>query len=207
MATTVAEEFVIPACDGRAFTVRKGQVLRIIAAEGPQAADMVAFNLHDHRETYCAWLTRQMSRSFTRSSRLFSRLPAGNIMFRVVRSTPGTLWLSSGRCNKLFYRHAYGLRSYHKNCQDILAETLKPFRMTQWDIPDVFNIFMRAIFRRDGTFRFTESQVRKNDSVSLLAKMDCLVAISACPDEFGEYNGHRSKSVKVQVSSRTRRSN
>ncbi len=63
MATV--EEFIIPECEGRVFTVRQGQTLRVIEIEGVQAADMIAFNLSDMKESFSAWLTRQHSRNFT----------------------------------------------------------------------------------------------------------------------------------------------
>ena len=193
------KELIIPSCEGRSFTVKKGQILRIIEVEGPQAVDMIAFNLHDLKESFSAWLTRHLSGSFTRAEKLYSKLPAANVMFTVLNYRPGIFWLSPGRCNILSYRIFHGVKGYHKNCQDILAECIKEYGMSEYDVPEVLNIFMNAKFKKDGSYEFSASPVKKGDYVDLLAEMDCLVAISACPDDFGSYNEYKPKPLKIQL--------
>src|SRR2546428_14180566 len=104
----VVKEFTIPKCEGRSFTIKKGELLRIIEIEGPQAADMVAFNEQDFKESYSAWLTRQSSRSFTRPKTLRSMLPSANVMFTVLTDLPAVYWLLAGRRNRLQDREPNG---------------------------------------------------------------------------------------------------
>ena len=68
-------ELVIPKCEGRAFEVLKGQVLRVIAAEGKQVADLTALNLRDFRETFSSHITAQVARSFRNAKQLYSGPP------------------------------------------------------------------------------------------------------------------------------------
>ena len=192
------EEFTIPACEGRAFTIKKGQVLRIIEIDGPQAADMIAFNSYNTEESFCAWLTRQNSRNFKKATKLYSKLPAGNVMFTVLTEKEGVYWLSGGRCNRFRYE-LQGIRDYHKNCQDILAECIKPYGITAYDVPDVFNVFMNPILHEDGTYEHKASPVEKGDHIDLRAEMDCLVVISACPDDTGAYNNFEPKPMGIQI--------
>ena len=193
-------EFFIPKCEGRAFTVRKGQTLRVIEVEGPQAADLIAFNLHNWKESSCVWLTRTLNdKSFTRANRLYSKLPAGNVMFTVPNPREGIIWLHPGRCNRLLYERVYGLKEYHANCQDILAECIKAYGMSPFDVPDVFNLFMNSVFHEDGSHEFRQSPVSKGDYIDLLAEMDLLCAISACPLEMEVFNAYQAKSVGVQI--------
>ena len=197
--TKVSSEFIIPKCEGKAFTVKKGQTLRIIEIEGAQAADMIAFNLHDMKESFSAWLSAHNSECLTRAKKLYSKLPAGNVMFTVLTERDGIYFLNPGRCNRFTYELRYGIKGYHKNCQDILAECIKPYGMTPFDVPEVFNIFMKVVYHKDGTKEFKRPPVAKGDYVDLLAEMDCLVAISACPDEFGPYNDFDPKPLGVQI--------
>ena len=44
----LAEEFIIPARQGRAFVVRRGQVFRIFPMEDGQVGDCVFYNAHDY---------------------------------------------------------------------------------------------------------------------------------------------------------------
>jgi len=77
MPETLVESIDVPRCEGRAFTVLEGQQLRVVAVEGAQAADLVAFNAIDYRESLCTWLTRHMSGSFARADQIYTKLPAG----------------------------------------------------------------------------------------------------------------------------------
>ncbi len=199
MAKKVVKELIIPATEGRSFTVKKGQVLRIIQVEGLQMVDMIAFNLHDFRESLSAWLTRHLSGSFTNTKKVYTKLPAANLMFTVLNGRPGMFWLTAGRCNKLYYSEIYGKKGYHDSCEDILTKCVEPYGMTEWDLPDTLNIFMSVTFTKDGRYKFRPTKVKKGDYIDLRAEMDCLVAIAACPDDAGSGNNYRPKPLKIQL--------
>ena len=192
-------QFVVPKCEGRTFTLRRGQTLRIIETEGPQAADLIAFNLHNWKDSSGAWLTRILNDgSYTRVTKLYSKLPEGNLMFTYLNPLEGVIWLDEGRCNRFVYGKL-GVKGYHKNCQDILAECIKPYGMTPYDVPEVFNIFMTAVHHEDGSYELKQSPVNKGDYVDLRAEMDLLCAISACPHDLGVFNAFKVKSIGVQI--------
>src|SRR3972149_2232799 len=65
----LVEETPVPKCEGRSWTVRAGQEVRVVAVEGPQAADLIAWNAADPRESMSSWLTRHMSGNFGRASK------------------------------------------------------------------------------------------------------------------------------------------
>ncbi len=192
------EDFIIPSGEGKMFTVKKGQTLRIIEVEGLQAADLIIFNERDMKESFSAWLTREYSGCFTRAKKLYSKLPAENVMFTVLTEKDGIFWLSPGRCRKASYELEHGIKG-HKNCQDILAELIRPYGMTAYDVPEVLNIFMNASFQEDGTFEHTASPIGKGDYIDLLAEMDCLVGVSACPDDLNSYNNFKAKPLGIQI--------
>jgi uncharacterized protein YcgI (DUF1989 family) len=191
------EHILIPACEARSFTLAAGDVVRVIAVEGPQAADLIAFNQHEHRESLSTWLTRHMSGSFSRADKVYSKLPAGRLMFTVQSDEDGLLWLSPGRCNRLKYEQL-GMPD-HANCQDLLAAAIEPYGMSAYDVPDVFNIFMRPRFREDGTYEFLPSPVEPGDDLRMRAEMDVVVAVTACPDETGAYNQYRVKPIGIEI--------
>lgn len=192
----LVEEVVVPACSGGVIDVRAGQQLRVVAPEGPQAADVVAFNPRDPRESLCVWLTRHMSGSFATASRFYTRLPAGRVMFELAGAPEGCFWLSPGRCNRLKYE-AQG-RAGHPNCQDILSGVLEPYGLSGFDVPDVLNVFMNPSMRTDGTYTFLPSPVEPGGYVALTALMDATVAVSACPDD-SDYNMGRPKPLLLQT--------
>lgn len=193
----VTESVQIPACEARSFTLAAGDTLRVIAVEGPQAADLIAFNQHDHRESLSTWLTRHLSGSFSRAERVYSKLPAGRLMFTVETTRDGLLWLSPGRCNRLKYERL-GMPG-HANCQDLLAAAIEPYGMSGYDVPDVLNIFMRPLFRTDGSYEFLPAPVAAGDALQMRAEMDMLLAVTACPDETGAYNERRTRPIGIEI--------
>jgi uncharacterized protein len=182
----------IPACEGRSWAVRAGQEVRIVAVEGPQAADVIAWNAADPRESISSWLTRHMSKNFGRAKTIYSKLPAARPMFTVLSDRPGLLWLSPGRCNRLKYPPG------HANCQDILAATIAPFGMGPFDVPEVLNVFMNPQLHEDGSYEFLASPVEPGDYFAMLAEMDVVMALSACPDA-SAYNAGRPKPLRVDI--------
>jgi hypothetical protein len=196
MPERLLESIDVPKCEGRAFTVAAGQQLRVVAVEGAQAADLIAFNGMDYRESLSTWLTRHMSGSFARADRIYSKLPAGRVMFDVEHAPEGVFWLSAGRCNRLKYERLG--KPGHANCQDILAATLEPYGLDGFEVPDVLNLFMDARLHTDGSYEFRASPVEPGDHVALRARMDALVAVSACPDD-SPYNLGYPKRLTMEI--------
>ncbi len=194
--TTLVKQLLVPKCEGASWTVDAGQEVRIVAVEGPQAADVIAWSAADPRETMSTWLTRHMSGSFGRASKVYSKLPAGRVMFTILTERPGLLWLSPGRCNWLKYT-ALG-QPGHANCQDILAATIEPYGMSAFDVPEVLNVFMNPTFNADGTYKFLPSPVQLGDHFAMRAEMDVVMAVSACPDD-SPYNAGRPKPLGIEV--------
>jgi uncharacterized protein YcgI (DUF1989 family) len=196
MARRLLQSIDVPSCEARAVTVDEGQQLRVVAVEGPQAADLIAFNAGDHRESLCTWLTRHMSGSFATAEQVYTKLPAGRVMFEVEHAPPGVFWLSPGRCNRLKYERLG--KPGHANCQDILAAAIEPYGLGPFDVPDVLNLFMNPRLHEDGTYEFLASPVAPGDHVALRARMDVLVVVSACPDD-APYNNGYPKPLALEV--------
>jgi uncharacterized protein YcgI (DUF1989 family) len=194
----LVQDILVPKCEGRSWTVGAGQEVRIVAVEGAQAADVIAWSAADPRESLSSWLTRHMSGNFGRASKVYTKLPAARLMFTVLTDRPGLLWLSPGRCNRLKYAGAPYFQPDHANCQDILAATIEPFGMSAYDVPEVLNVFMNPELHEDGTYRFLPSPVEPGDFFAMRAEMDVVMAVSACPDD-SPYNAGRPKPLRIEV--------
>ena len=197
MRQRTKQEFEIPARGGRVFEIDKGDILKVIAVEGVQGVDLVAFNRADLKETLCVWLSRQMSGSFTKADRFYSKLPAARTMFTVLTDKPKLLWLSPGRCNSTLFDHLG--HPGHANCQDTLAECMKELGLDPFDVPEVLNIFMTADFTEDGSYTYKAAEIQKGDSYDMVSEMNMVVAISNCPDDIHDYNEHKPKRIVIQV--------
>ena len=58
---------------------------------------------------------------------------------------------------------------------------------------------MNLVEDPDGRFEIREPETSPGDHVDLLAEMDCLVAISACPQERNPCNAFNPTPIKVVV--------
>lgn len=90
----LVEEFVIPKCSSKAFLLTKGQVLRVIAHEGKQVADLRFLNAHDYREQFAAWNSLSLNSiegigGLKRIKKLYSKPPWQNVMLTVIDDKVG----------------------------------------------------------------------------------------------------------------------
>ncbi len=200
------DSLIIPKTTGKAFIVKKGRVLRVIAIDGPQVADMNAFNLKNPREFFSSSFTRAMcGPHLTTGHQLWSNPPRMRPMFTIIADTvthkPSRRGAIShdllfGRCNRRIHEWRYGRDKKARNCQDNLAQAIKKFGMGQADVHDPFNIFMRTGLSRDDRLFFEDSAAEKGDYIDLRAEMDCIVAISACP---GKSSGPVLRPLGIEI--------
>ena len=87
-----------------------------------------------------------------------------------------------------------------RTCDQSLTEALAPYGLTADDVPaDVFNVFMNSELHEDGTFTRKAPTAMKGDYIDLLAEMDILAAISACPSESNATNDYRAKPIGFKI--------
>ena len=196
---TLVDEVVIPKKSGHAFKVLKGQVLRVIAPEGPQVADLNAFNLHDYNEHFSASRTRSMEGIYVREgTQLYSTPGYERVMMKVIRDPIGIHDTLGARCSSLLHKNKFGVEGY-VGCHELLAEAIAPYGLSANDVHDVVAIFMRREIDKDGNLVTLSPNVKAGDSIDLLAEMDLLIAVSACPSERIATNDYVAKSVGIQI--------
>ena len=75
---------------------------------------------------------------------------------------------------------------------------MAPYGILGDDIGDCFNVFLNAALDNAGGFEIKEPTAVKGDYIDLLAEMDILTAISACPSDTVT-NGYRPKPLGVKI--------
>ncbi|MFC1929781.1 DUF1989 domain-containing protein [Chloroflexota bacterium] len=183
MPKKLLQEILIPAEYGAAYIVKKGQIQRVIAIEGPQVGDMTILNAHNYKETYdddMSYIFNSIQGTGTDKTLryLYSRPPWSNVMLEIIEDRVGIHFvLCGGKCSVKRYE-LMGIEEYHRNCHDNLAEAIAPFGLQSDDVPDVFNLWMNTT---KGGYGILPTTVKQEDYTDFLAHMDCLVALSACP--------------------------
>lgn len=198
------EEFIIPKCSSKAFILKKGQVLRIVAYEGKQVADVRFINAKDYREQFSgtlssAWNSRRGIGGVHRLKNLYSKWPWGNLMLTVIDDKVGDHWFSI-QCTKESYEFIG--QPDHINCADLFDECLQPYHLSMRDLESdgVFNVFMpyRIADDENGTIYYIAPSCEKGDSIEFLAEMDVLVAATSCPND-SIINDNKPKGLKYQI--------
>ena len=200
----IVREFTIPAREGRALVVEKGQVLRIHQIAGGQVGDCVFYNADDHREWFHvgqSWATNVILGTGTSKSfkHFYSKPPRENAMLTTVADTYANHWGNmGGRCSTKLYERRDNLGE-HRSCQENLTEALAPWGLTGDEVMDVFNVFMNVALDAEGGFTILPTTVGADDYIDLRAEMNVLAAVSACPADTSPTNAGRSAPLGIKV--------
>ena len=212
MSTDCIDDFLIPACTGKAFKLTRGQKLRVIDEQGKQVAGAMFFNAHNFKEQFMAEFSGGLNYfqppdlgktgSHYRLGELYSKVPYENLMLTITHNELGDHFLAT---------HCSGLSMAllgapgHRSCTDNLAEALGEFGLELEDVysPSIMNIFSNARIDTagDGSLLINPPRSIAGDYVEFFANMDLLVAISACPDDVTAMNDHSCKSIRIQIHS------
>ena len=187
---TVAADIYIPRESGRAFSVRRGQILRVTCVEGAQTADFNAFALDDPAEHFWSGRTRTVQGShLTVGDRLWGTEPKMRPMFTIIADTvdhrplphnAASHDLLYARCSARSWELQTGEKD-HANCNSNLTRALAEAGFPPAPVHDAFNIFMTTGVDDDHRLFYREPDAKVGDYVELYAEIDTMVAISACP--------------------------
>ena len=202
---------VVPKNSGAAFEMRGGQRLRIA---GKSIVDFVAFNLHDLNERFdqARTKTNQVKIFISTGDTLFSK--RNNPMLTIVEDTftEGRHDLQKGMCSRKRFEmvaHGTAKRVFAEGvdinpkkpeeipdhgCWENLSEAVKPWNISPDDVPSPFNIFQCMRIDPETGIMY-DTMIRPTDEahVDLRAEMDCLVAVSACPES------GRGQAIRVEI--------
>jgi uncharacterized protein len=187
---TLVERFVVPMRSGRAWPVKAGQLVRVVAVEGPQVADFNVWNLGNPRERFWAARTKQLHRAHvTTYDRLWSCLPYLRPMLTITNDTikygrdedgAGCHDLLGTRCDPYVHKMLNG-QDFDLCCHSNLVRAVAPYHLTEFDVHDVLNIFQVTGLTADDRYFVKASPAKRGDFIEFFAEIDVLCAISTCP--------------------------
>jgi len=180
----------IPARRGAATRLRTGQSITIVNTHGGQVVDMWAFSADDPSEHM------SMPHSVVTLSRI--KPAVGNVLVSNLRkpvlrltedASPGVHCMLFAACDPARYR-LLGCTDYHDNCADNLRQVVTPLDVPLPYIPTPLNLFMNTKFDEHSIMRVEPPQAKAGDSVTFEAQIDCIVALSACPQDLVPVNAN-----------------
>ena len=179
----------IPARQGRAVRVAKGQTVKVINTRGQQVVDTWAFNADDMHEFM------SMEHSRVALGRIIPGLGDRLVTNRrrpiltLVEDTSGgihdTLFAA---CDHWRYE-ILGCKEYHDNCTDNLMAALAALGLAPPETPAPLNLFMNIPVIDGNRVEVRPPVSTPGSHVALRAEMDCVIAFSACPQDVLPING------------------
>jgi uncharacterized protein YcgI (DUF1989 family) len=190
---------VVPAREGRAVAVRAHQQFRIVDLEGQQVGDLFAFAAGDISEYHSAEHTRgHVNRLFPAVGEQFVTNCRRPILRLVADTSPGNHDMMIAACDPQRYR-GLGVSDWHPSCAENLRTALAALGHTPPVIPQPINVFMNIPVSATGALDWLPAASHPDDSVIFQAEIDCIVVVSACPQDLVEINGAGPTSLAVDL--------
>jgi uncharacterized protein len=189
----------IPARRGRACRLNKGQAIKIINTHGHQVVDTWAFSAETLHEFMSNEHTRPTIGTIfpTKGHKLYTNRRRPILDFEEDTS-PGIHDTLFAACDD--YRYGLlGCQEYHDNCTDNLIAAMRQIGLTPPEVPSPLNLWMNIPVAPDGRATFEEPVSKPGDYVVLRAEMDCVVAMSACPQDILPINKGRPVEAHYQI--------
>ncbi|WP_297845497.1 urea carboxylase-associated family protein [Pseudomonas sp.] len=180
---------ILKATRGIAIKLCKGEAISVINLHGNQVVDAWAVNLTDASECSAMEHTRSINSNmfFDKGMTLVSNLRRP--MLKLIEdSSPGRHDTLLCPCNGAIYKEL-GCTDYHRSCTDNFHEALAEQGIRCSYTPASLNLFMNVPVAEDGSVQRIPPRSKAGDSVTLLAEMDVLVVLSACPQDITPING------------------
>jgi uncharacterized protein YcgI (DUF1989 family) len=179
----------LPARSGRAARLAAGEAIRIVNTHGSQVVDTWAFNAADLAEHMSMEHTRPtLGTIFPKAGMKLYTNRRRPILFFEADSSPGVHDTLMAACDAHRYR-LLGCVGHHDNCTDNLFAAMAALGLTPPECPAPLNLWMNIPVAADGATAWGEPVSKPGDFVVLRAELDCVVALSACPQDILPING------------------
>lgn len=185
----LGRRYIVPARQGRAVLVKKGQSIRIGNPLGQQVCDAWAFNAANTNE-YLSWAHARpwINKTVPAVGDVLVTNRRRPILTLIEDTSPGVHDTLIAACD-IFRYHSLGVKTYHDNCSDNLRMAMLAIGQTIPHVPQPFNIWMNTPADQFGVISWHSPVSKPGDYVVLRAEMDAFVVMSACPQDLIPVNG------------------
>lgn len=191
--------YTVPARQGRAVRVARGQTIEVINTHGTQVCDFWAFNASNLAE-FLSWehARAAIDRISPRPGDVLITNRRRPILTFVGDTSPGVHDTLIAPCD-LFRYINLGVDSYHDSCSDNLRLAMMAIGQSVPEVPGSFNIWMNIPVGADGSIQWLPTVSKPGDAVAMRAEMDCICVMSSCPQDMVPINSLSPKEVQFRV--------
>ncbi|AYY12757.1 urea carboxylase-associated family protein [Actinobacteria bacterium YIM 96077] len=214
MANNAPLHVPVPASTARAVHVQPGQHVRVTDTHGGQVGDVFVVVADNPGEHLSAAHTRlHVNRLFPRPGEQFVTTARRPILRLVEDTSPGYHDMLVPACDPARYRQL-GAPEGHPSCAMNLRDALEAYdahgstgaglpagagRDAVPAVPQPVNVFMRVPVADDGTISLLSAMSGPGDAITFEAELDCLVVVSACPQDLSDINQKQPTSLAIDV--------
>ena len=197
---TVIERVDIAPRTGGFARVAAGQFVTILDVDGGQVADLYAWSADDPAEYMSAQHTRAITdRLFPQVGEDFSTNRRRAILHFERDDTPGVHDMLIASCDAERYQ-LLGCEPDHASCSGNFRAAMAASGIgDQGFTPQSVNLFMAIPVDADGGLSWEPAVTKAGDSVTVRALMDCVVVVSACPQDVIPINNLDPTRVAIEV--------
>lgn len=199
------ERIHIPAREGRGARLRAGGRFRVIDLEGGQVGDLFAFCTGDVNEYASAEHTRvHVDRLFPRPGEHFVTNRRRPILLFEEDRSPGAHDMLCAACDPARYA-GLGVEGWHASCQENLRKAMAELGHPRVEVPQPINLFMNIPVRTDGPLQrdavigWEVALTGPGDSAVFRAELECLVVVSACPQDIVVINDRKPGPLAIEL--------
>jgi uncharacterized protein len=189
----------VPAREGRAFVVEKGELIKVIDVRGQQAVDFFAYCRDDPREYLSAEHTRVGNlRLFPRVGQAFYTNRRRPILTFVDDASPGTHDMLVAACDPTRYA-SLGVKGWHASCQENLISSMRVLGVEGIEVPSPVNLFANFPLGPDGSLNMIPPLTKPGDCVVFKAELPIYVCVSACPQDMNQTNAGNPTEAGIEI--------
>ncbi len=192
---------MIDASSAQGFHLEAGSTLRVINSMGSQVVGTWAFA----RSSMNEFMSMEHSRIHSSSSKpkigtVFYTNAHEPILELTADRSPGVHDWYLAACNQQRYE-LLGHAEEHANCADNLHSALADLGHSLSFVPCPLNLFENVSLLFGGSMEIKQPVAMPGDYVWLKALIDCLVVLSACPQDILPTNGPdlTPRSIEVEI--------
>ena len=194
----IGDRIHVPAREGRAVSVPQGTAFRIIDLEGNQVADVFAFNAADVREFHSAMHTRAgVSRLFPQAGEAFMTNRRRPIMTLERDDTPAVHDMLIAPCDPERYE------ARRERMAPVVSREPRDRDARSRTRRDLSSGLDQPVHEHPGGERrdlgWDPAPTAPGDSITLRAEMDCIIVVSACPQDIVPINDRNPTPIGIEL--------
>lgn len=192
---------LIPPKDGIALEIKRGDVLQIIDEEGQQVADLVAFNKKDLGEHISATQTNKLNAHLNLKEKDFLYSTDCNKMFQITKITNPKVHYNFifSPCADMDNAIRFPDIPKGETCLGILKRVLKKYDLDWRNMLEPFSVGLNLHIDKDWNMRTEAPLSKAGDYVEIKALVDCVIGITACPQDRNLCNGDKLTPIRVKI--------